>query len=187
MARVCPAAPRGAARARAGEHRARRHLRIITSSRLPSVFQETGRQHLYLLHLPEEGRDQLLARLRDLNEVKALLGGEEAIYQEGGRLVWETKKGPQLALVRHNRPDGATPPHSLLLKWIETRVFWTAQKPGGGTGAGKPREAEDLAEEDEEEESQKVQIKERREERAATMSCSHCPSCLRPRKPGWRF
>src|SRR5215213_4618599 len=133
-------------------------------------LQETGRQHLYLfrLPLPEEERDQRLAPLRDLNKVRALLGGDESIYQNG-RLVWEAKDGPQLALVRHEPLHGTTQPRSLLLKWVETRNFWAAQKPVDASKPVKLIENEGEGQEaGEEEESQKIQIKVRCEERATT-------------------
>ncbi len=122
-------------------------------------LQETGRQHIYLFRLPEEDRDKLLARLRDLNEVKALLGGEGEIY-EGGRLIWEARDGPQLALVRHDPPDSTMQPRSLLLKWVETRAFWAPQEQ-----ATSASESEELSEEETQEieetegENQKLQIR----------------------------
>lgn len=141
-------------------------------------LQETGRQHLYLFHLPEEGRGELLARLRDLNEVKALLGGDEDLYEGGGRLVWEARDAPQLALVRHD-PPGVEPPTRLVLKWVETRAFsyWVTQKSNGSHQTGKPyeeegeeQEAEEIEEaEGEESRSEpRVKVQVKGEERSAT-------------------
>jgi hypothetical protein len=94
-------------------------------------LQETGRQHIYLFRLPEEGRDDLLARLRNIYEVKALVCREEEIY-ESGCLIWEARDGPQLSLVRHDPSGNSTQPGSLLLKWIETRTYWAPQEQPSG-------------------------------------------------------
>lgn len=151
-----------------GEYRGRRKYVLKLDELITHLdrLQETGRQHIYLFRLPEEGRDEMLARLRDLNQVKALLGGEEEIYKDG-RLIWEARDGPQLALVRHDQSGGTTPPGSLLLKWVETRTFWAPQEqPSSPSESGDQSEEDeslqDLEEIDESEaegESQKAQIR----------------------------
>lgn len=152
-------------------------------------LQETGRQHIFLFSLPEKGRDEVLARLRDPEEVKALLRDEKAVYG-AGRVVWESKGGPRLALARHDPPDGNEPPRSLLLKWVETRTFWAPQKPAGSAESEEASEEEELLDADEMEQvaeaagtetggegrevqlrtgrDQKAQFWERREERAVS-------------------
>jgi hypothetical protein len=140
-------------------------------------LQETGRQHLYSFRLPEEGRDKLLARLRNFEEVKDLLGGEDELYK-GGCLVWDAKDRPKLAVVRHDRPTGDSEPRRLLLKWVETRSFWVPQQATGtsefedaGEEEGAEKEAEELEEStetQEERQNQRVQIRVLREERAIT-------------------
>lgn len=141
------------------------------------ALQETGRQHLYSFRLPEEERDKLLARLRSWEEVKALVGGEEELYSTG-RMVWEARDRPELALVRYNRPAGATEPRSLLLKWVETRDFWepqhatsTSEFEEGVEEEGEGQEEDELQESQEaqeERQSQIVRVRVRREERAIT-------------------
>src|SRR6266849_3737598 len=82
-------------------------------------LQETGRQHLYWFRLPEEESEQLLARLRDVDQVRELSGIQNGIYGDG-RLIWEARDGPQLARVWHDPPDNGMDPRCLVLKWIET-------------------------------------------------------------------
>jgi hypothetical protein len=151
-----------------GEYRGRKKYVLRLDELITHLdrLQETGRQHIYLFRLPEERRDKLLASLRDLNEVKALLGGEEDSYK-GGRLIWEARDGPQLALVRHDPASNSAQLGSLLLKWVETRTFWAPQEqPAGPSEFGEPSEEdEDLQEAGETEEaeaegeSQKEQIR----------------------------
>jgi hypothetical protein len=102
------------------------------------ALQETGRQHLYLFRLPEAQRDALLAQLRDRTQLKALLKCDEEICN-GGRRIYETAKGPELALVKY---ELAATTQYLLLKWIETR-----KKPAD---AGDEGETEEEAEEKQE-------------------------------------
>jgi hypothetical protein len=131
-------------------------------------LQETGRQHLYLLSLPEEERESLLIRLRTETEVKTLLNCPEGLYGNG-QLVWETSDGPQLAQVRYD-PPGDTQPRSLVLKWVETRVFWAPQKAKGSQDDENQDEVmEDIdTTEPEADENQRIQVRIKREERAVT-------------------
>ena len=164
-----------------GEYRGKRNYSLKLDDLVNHLdrLQETGRQHVYLFRLPEEQAEKLLARLRDWGEVKALLGGQEELYS-GGRLVWEARDGPQLALVRRDPPDAAARPRRLVLKWVETRDFWAPQKTATSSGSGErseedsegqeaeKREEEETEPAEEEGEDQKVQIRVRREERTTT-------------------
>lgn len=131
-------------------------------------LQETGRQHLYLFSLPEEERESLLARFRNANEVRTLLNCGNELYGKG-RFIWETSEGPQLAQVCHDGP-GTTTQGSLILKWVETRVFWAPQQ------ATRNQDSESLEEsmedievpQTEADESQRIQVRIKREERATT-------------------
>jgi hypothetical protein len=121
------------------EPRFRKH--VVTLPALVEYLdrlQETGRQHVYLFRLA----DEQLAAVRDVNAVRKRIGGDDALYS-GGIVEWEARKGPRLVQVRH---DVGT----LVLKWIETREYWITH------------------EEEEVTENQKVQVKEKREERAAS-------------------
>lgn len=143
-------------------------------------LQETGRQHVYLFRLPDDGAS-LLARLRDPKETRLLIGGEDALYGDGLR-VWETSGGPKLVLVRHEVPEGATDPKRLILKWVETREFWAPNRPTDTTQSAESMEEEEATEEDVEHlavihetpaETQRVQVRVRHEERAVTFLVIH--------------
>ena len=131
-------------------------------------LQETGRQHLFLFSLPEEELESLLTRLRKETEVKTLLNCSDGLYGHG-QLVWETSDGPRLSQVRHD-PPCTTQPRSLVLKWVETRVFWSPQK---ATGSHDYENQDELLEdiettETEADENQRIQVRIKREERAVT-------------------
>jgi hypothetical protein len=137
-------------------------------------LQETGRQHVYLLRFPDDAAP-LLARLRDANETRLLIGGEDELYRDGLR-VWETSAGPKLALVRRDTAEGT--PHRLTLKWVETREFWAPDRPADAMQSAEMMEEEESAEDtsslsvsavhETSAETQRVQIRVRHEERAVT-------------------
>lgn len=138
-------------------------------------LQETGRQHVYLFRLLDDGL-QLLARLQDPNETKLLIGGEDELYGDGLH-VWETSGGPKLAHVRHDPPEGAAKPQRLVLKWVETREFWAPDRPTDVPPSTEVSEEEEISEEEEAEptaiheipaDTQRVQVRTRHEERAVT-------------------
>lgn len=137
-------------------------------------LQETGRQHVYLLRFPDDA-DRVLARLRDPDEARLVIGGEDGLYGDGLR-VWETSAGPKLVLVRRNASESTS--HTLTLKWVETREFWAPDRPADATPAAEVMEDEELVEDDAAlspsasretlAETQRVQIRVRHEERAVT-------------------
>jgi hypothetical protein len=152
-----------------GEYQGRKRFRLSLEELIAYLdqLQETGRQHLYWFRLPDEESDQLLARLRDPDQVRALAGVGDGIYPNG-QLIWEARDGPQLSRVWHHPTD---PPRHLILKWIETRSFWTVEKPqnvSDSEGLEDELEADEVVELDEDDDSKKVQVKVRREERAVT-------------------
>lgn len=161
-----------------GEYRGKKKhvLRVDDLITYLDQLQKTGRQHVYLFRFPDAARDKLLARLRDLNEVKSLIGGEEELYN-GGLFVWESKGGPKLALVRHESADGATESGSLVLKWIETREFWAPEGALDTLESGELNDEEETPEEQrryvqgarESDETRRIQVSVRHEERAANL------------------
>jgi hypothetical protein len=133
-------------------------------------LQETGRQHLYWFRLPEEETEQVLARLRDPDQVRTLPAVHDK-FHPNGQLIWETGDAPELSRVWHQPPEPDTEPQFLILKWVETRSFWTVQKTQNTSSSEEPEdelEAEEAVEAEEEAETRKVQVKVRREERAIT-------------------
>jgi hypothetical protein len=116
-------------------------------------LQETGRQHLYWFRLPDDRRDVLLTRLRDLEDFSA----QEDLDGQG----------PQLLRVRHDPATGAMPPR-LLLQWVERRAFWVPQQPIASPDLREEHEEEEEGEEPEAATQQKVQVWVQGEERAAT-------------------
>lgn len=154
-------------------------------------LQETGRQHLYLFRLPDESRDALLARLRKREEVEKILDGERELYEKG-RTVWEARKGPRLALVRFDASPGSAEPRRLVLKWIETRLYFKSKVEPIPTSDSEPaseeeREEQEERELDEAEETSEVEEEGERqgekihrsvphEERAATFFVIHLDS-----------
>jgi len=155
-------------------------------------MQETGRQHLYLFRLPEKGLEELLTRLRKPEEVRKILGGEDELYDKG-RTVWEARDGPQLALVRFDPALGSAEPRFLVMKWIETRVYYKPKVDPVPTSDSQPlteeerveqeereldeaEEAEEAEEEERERQVERVHISVPHEERAASFLVIHLDS-----------
>ena len=153
-----------------GEYRGKKKysLKLEDLTTYLDRLQETGRQHLYLFSLPEGERETLLARLRNEDDVKDLLSYDDGLYGYG-QLVWETSEGPQLAQVRHEKL-GSTQAESLILKWVETRVFWAPQQENRLPDSENPDELpEDIdGTETEADENQRIQVRIKRDERATT-------------------
>ncbi|HEY0593377.1 MAG TPA: hypothetical protein VGF40_16510 [Thermoanaerobaculia bacterium] len=160
-----------------GEYRGRKKYQLRLDGLIDHLdrLQETGRQHLYLLHLAG-GASPLLARLRDPAEARHILGVAE--MPESGVSVWESRGKPTLAQVRHDCRGGEGTFQRLILKWVETREYWAAEE-SSATDSSTAEEQEEqrdaegisdapLAEEEPAASSQRVQVSVRHEERAVT-------------------
>lgn len=152
-----------------GEYRGRKNYSLDLEDLISYLdsLQETGRQHLYLFSFPEDERESILDSFREEKHLKRLIKSDDALYGEG-KLVWETSDGPELAHIRYDGSTQGRQPRRLILKWVETRVYWAPEQ------SKQASELEDAAEipddievqEIQAEETKRIQIKVKYEERA---------------------